>query len=112
MNFKDYVLQDIDTVFNNLDELGELANINGAVVTIVQDEETLMRRIVQDYDGLVVGDILFFISEAELKKIPRIKIPIMTGSAMNFKGQPCTVIKAIRNSGMFEIQLKYSGGMM
>lgn len=111
MNLKDHFLNDIDTVFNNIDELGELANINGAMVTIVQDEEKLMDRITQDYDGLVVGDILFFISTSELKKVPRIQVPILTGSAMSFKGKPCTVIKAIRNYGMFEIQLKYAGGM-
>ena len=81
--FKDHIANDISKAFMNTDELGELVTLNGVSVKIVQDNDRLSFKIKKDYDGLVIGDILFYISGPEYQKIPYVSVPARAGDALN-----------------------------
>ena len=67
-------------------------------------------EIKRDYGGLIVGDILFYISEEEYKKIPQVNYPPETQMAINYQGMPCTVINVSKQMGVYEITLQSTGG--
>lgn len=106
--FKEYVAEDINT-FVDPDEFGEKAKLNGVTVNIVPDKEQMDYKIKKDYDGLIIGDILFFISAEEYKKIPRMSRPASAGDALMFNGKPATVVSCNEMSGMYEMILKFAG---
>ena len=72
MIFKEYVQQDIGNTFMNLTEFASEVNINGETVCVVEDKDQLLYRIKKDYGGLIVGDILFYITLEEYSKIPHV----------------------------------------
>lgn len=109
MNFKEYIKHDITNTFINQKEFAEIATINGVDVEIVKDDEKLVYRIQKEYEGIVVADVLFYISYDEYKKIPRLSERPETGEAVMFNGIPCTVTKALFNEGVYEIMLQYAG---
>lgn len=111
--FKDYVAEDINT-FLNLEEFAESVEINGVSVSIVEDNDELERKIKDEFyrnlEGMVVGDVLFFISKAEYEKIPKVK-PIPTADqAIRYKGKPCVITHVSTKNGMYEIILQVIGG--
>ena len=110
MKFKEYVLHDIDSTFVNLDEHAITVSINGESVKVVEDKDQLLYRIKKNYDGLVVGDILFFISLEEYKKIPLVSEIPSVHEAVNYNGSPCTIIEANDQDGGYEIILQKAGG--
>lgn len=111
MKFKEYVAKDLATAFFNLDEHAEQVSINGVTVTVVQDNERLMYKTKNTFQGLVVGDILFFISEAEYAKITGLKHPPRADDVMLYNGKPCTIIDVVSNLGVYEITLQFNGNM-
>lgn len=106
--FKEYVAEDINT-FVDPDEFGEKAKLNGVTVNIVPDKEQMDYKIKKDYDGLIIGDILFFISAEEYKKIPRMSRPASAGDALLFNGRPATVVSCTEMSDLYEIILQIAG---
>lgn len=109
MNFKEHIQHDIGSTFENLDEFASTVEINGAAVNVVEDKDQLLYRIKKNYDGLVVGDILFTISMGEWKKIPHVS-PIPTANeAVTYNGRPCLIVEASDQDGMFEIMLQKAG---
>lgn len=110
MNFKEYIENDIENTFTNVDEFAESKRINGAAVNVIEDSDKLEYRIKKDYDGLIIGDVLFYISEAEYAKIPRVSPIPSTDMAMNYDGKPSTVVNVGNQSGMYEIILRTVGG--
>lgn len=109
MTFKELMSQDIEKVFVNTSEHGEKVNINGVDVDIVWDNETLNYRIQNDYQGLVVGDALFFISAKEWAKIPRVSNPPKTNEAILIAGCKATITLVSSNSGLYDITITYAG---
>lgn len=109
MTFKDYMLSDIPNVFVNTSEHGEKVNINGVDVNIVWDNETLNYRIQNDYQGLVLGDALFFISADEWAKIPHVSKMPKTNEAILIAGCKATITLIASNSGLYDITINYAG---
>lgn len=110
MKFKEYIQNDINSTFVNEDEFASPVLINGVSVNVIEDKDQLLYRIKKNYDGLVVGDILFFISEDEYKKIPRLS-PIPTvNEAVSYNGRACTITDVNSQEGMYEITLLKVGG--
>lgn len=108
--FKKYIAQDITKTFINENEFGELASVNGISVKIVQDDDRLSFRIKKDYDGLVVGDVLFYITEEEWRKLPRVSKTPRAGEAILFKGKPSTITSVLVETGVYEVVIQYNGG--
>lgn len=110
MNFKEYIANDVIDTFMNNDEFAETKRINGVDVLVVEDSDKLERRIKKDYDGLVIGDVLFYISNDEYCKIPRVARTPSAGMALHYDGKPSTVMNVGEQSGIFEIILQTAGG--
>lgn len=110
MEFKEYVQHDIDSTFINLTEFANEVLINGVRVNVVEDKDQLLYRIKKNYDGLTVGDILFYISKEEYAKIPHVsKIP-SANEAINYNGKPCLIMDVTTQDGLYEITLQKTGG--
>ena len=110
MNFKEYVQHDINSTFVNTDEFGSEVKINGVSVKVVEDKDQLLYRIKKNYDGLVVGDILFFISFEEYQKIRGVPFTPSVNVAVNYNGTPCTITEVTPQNGVYEIMLQKVGG--
>lgn len=108
--FKEYVQRDIGNTFFNQEEFAIEVNINGAKVSVVEDKDQLLYRIKKDYDGLIVGDILFYISADEYAKIPRVSATPTVHEAVSYNGRPCTIIEVNPQEGLYEITLQKAGG--
>jgi len=107
--FKEYVFNDISNVFINVDEHGETAELNGATVNIVQDNDRLAYKIRKDYDGLIVGDILFYISSVEYAKVKAVHNPPRADDVVTYNGKPATITSVVSNVGIYEIVLQFAG---
>ena len=108
--FKDYIADDIKKTFFNLEEFAEEVDINGATVSVMEDSEKLESRIKKDYDGLIIGDVLFYISMEEYKKIPFVKGIPTANQAIRYDGKPCTITNVNTENGVYEIILTVAGG--
>lgn len=106
--FKEYIDKDHNT-YMNIGEFGETVTVNSVSVNVVKDNDRLSQKIVKEYDGLVIGDILFFISEEEFKKIPLLRGVPKANDALMFEGKPCIITNVVQNMGIFEITLQYGG---
>lgn len=105
--FKEYIAKDIDT-FINLDEFSEMVNINGTEVPVVEDHEKLEYKIKKDYDGLIIGDVLFYIKFDECRKIRNMNPP-KSNVAISYKGIPSVITSVAEDMGIYEIILQRNG---
>ena len=108
--FKEYIAKDINNVFKNEKEFSETVTINGVSVVVNIDNDRLSQKTFAEFDGVILGDILFFITAEEFKKIPYMKKEPTTNDALMFNGKPCEIINVSSNAGMYEIALQYAGG--
>lgn len=106
---KEYISKDIDRVFRNDEEFSETVTINGVSVLVNLDNDRLSQKNFTDFDGVVIGDILFFISTEEFKKIPYMKKKPVANDALMFNGKACIIINVSETMGMYEIALQYGG---
>lgn len=106
---KEYIAKDINNVFKNQEEFSETVTINGVSVVVNIDNDRLAQKAFTDFDGVVMGDILFFISAEEFKKIPYMKKKPCANDALMFEGKACEIINVSESMGMFEIALQYGG---
>lgn len=100
MKFKDIVNADM-SIFINPDEFGETHKINGRNVEIVIDEDRLSWRHSKDYEGNIVGDLLYFV---KISDFPWEKPKI--GDVQTVDGKPYTVFDVKKPDGMYEIILQ------
>lgn len=107
--FKDHIAADIGKAFIDTTEHGSTASINGANISIVQDNDRLEYRLMRDTAGLLRGDILFYISKTEFAKIPKVTSPPRTGEAVIYNGKPATMTSVVSNVGVYEIVLEFAG---
>lgn len=110
MNFKEYVENDLKTTFINNNEFASYKDINGKSVLVVEDYDKLEERTKTDYEGLVLGDILFYISFEEYKKIPSVLERPAVSMALRYDGLASTVMQVGEVNGMYEIILRTAGG--
>lgn len=110
MTFKEQMAADLENVFMNTAEHADAAMVNGAKVAVIWDSDTLNYRIRSDYNGLLIGDALFFISETEWAKIPRTSNPPRAGEALNIDGRAATIALISSNAGLYDITINFAGG--
>lgn len=107
--FKEWMHQDISQVFIDVEEHGDLATINGVEVPVVWDGDTLNYRIRANYQGLILGDALFYISAKEWEKVPRVSHPPRTDEAILIDGRHATLTVVQENAGLYDITIAYAG---
>ena len=79
MDFKEQLKKDIDT-FLNIDEFAEKHIINKKELNIIIDNETLKERTKKEYEGIFVGDILYFVKATDYGLPPKAEdIQILDG---------------------------------
>lgn len=104
MSFKDQLNSD-RAVFLNEAEFGEKHQIqyrpgHGAEpVTAIVDEQRLTDRAKKEYDGLYIGELLYYAA------VDAFAIPIVTGQKQMFDGKAYTVADVRTANGMYEIIL-------
>lgn len=99
MNFKDLIKEDLN-VFINPEEFGEPHVIDGKVVNIIVDEETLKDRNQKEYDGIVQADVLYFAKEEDIVREPRPK------NIQMFDGVLYEIFDAKLDDGVYEVILQ------
>ncbi|WP_058953164.1 hypothetical protein [Clostridium tyrobutyricum] len=98
---KDYFQRDLDT-FTNLDEFAEEHFIDNRKIKIVVDNDELKERTKNEYDGIYVGDILYFVNSSEYGRKPEID------AVQIFDGVVAAIFDVKEISGMYEIILKFN----
>lgn len=89
---------------------GETMRLNGKSVLVVADAEKLQERVKKTYDGLVMGDLLLYISARELKKVPQLSDLPRAGDVLQVEGKPMTLLQITAERGVYELILQYAGG--
>ena len=110
MSLKEYIANDIKNVFMDVNEFASDVIINGVQVRVSEDEDNLRYRIQKNYDGLVIGDVLFYITLEEYAKIPRMAQIPQPNQAIIYNGKPCVITQVNENMGMYEIVIQRAGG--
>lgn len=98
MSFKDMISADLN-IFLNIDEFGEIHNIDGKDYTLIIDNDQLKERSKKEYDGISVGEVLFFVTKEAFGKKPS------PGSPMTFNSKQMYVFDSREDMGMYEIIL-------
>lgn len=106
---KEYIKKD-HNVYMNSNEFSETVTVNSVSVNVVIDNDRLTQKIVKEYDGLVIGDILFYITAEEYAKIPHMSKTPKADEALVFNNKPCIITSVTANIGIYEVVLQYSGG--
>lgn len=96
--FKEQIEQDILDVFIDFDEFGTVHNFQGNQVLIVQDNDLLRRR--GDKTGIDLGDVMFFVKEADLDFVPQ------PDADVNFDGRHMIITDCKLDDGMYAITLR------
>ena len=97
MILKDQFMADLDSIFFNPDELGELREINGREVMVIEDEEKLREY---KFQGICQGQKLLYVRAASLPAIPH------AGDAMLYGRTKWQVEECKEDAGLLEIILK------
>lgn len=97
------MLKDL-TVFINADEFSETQSIDGRDIAITIDNDRLKERSQKEYDGISVGEILFFVKKADYGSRPEEGTPVIFGRRQMY------VFNAREDMGMYEIILKQNRG--
>lgn len=97
--FKEWMHQDISQVFIDVEEHGDLATINGVEVPVVWDGDELNYRIRTDYQGLLVGDALFYISAESWEQVPNVRHPPRADEAILIDGRHATITRYRKTLG-------------
>lgn len=103
-NFKDFLMKDLDNVFFNDDEFSEEHNINGKNMTVSIDNDRLMERSKKEFEGLSVGEILYFVKANDFGELPE------QGTPQTFDGRMMSVFNAREDTGVYEIILNQNIG--
>lgn len=110
MNFKEHIANDISKTIINLDEFADEKNINGVKVRLLEDSDELEYRIKKNYDGLIIGDVLFFISKEEYAKIPLVTEIPTANQSISYDGKPALIINVGKMDSLYEIIIQHAGG--
>lgn len=70
MDFKNQLKKDLDTFFN-FDEFAEEHIVNKRKLNIIIDNETLKERTRKEYEGIFVGEILYFVKAKDYGLPPK-----------------------------------------
>lgn len=107
-NFKESLVTDM-SVFFNPDELGEPLVLNGEQFNGVVDDDTLKKRIKTEYEGITVGDLLFFCRVSDLpgQWRPEMGVRFQREGGRVRIG---TIFDVNSNAGVYEMILEFNEG--
>lgn len=101
VNFKDQLKKDLDT-FLNIEEFGEDHVVDRRKLSVVIDSERLKERTKKEYEGIYIGDLLYFVTANDYGKIPRID------DTQIFDNKLCTISDVKESMGIYEIILEFN----
>lgn len=104
MNFKDMVNQDLRNVFFSNDEFAEIHTINGHPVEIIIDNDRLKECSKKEYDGLYIGELLFFIP------VDKTPIKLKQNMPLIFDGRQTYIFSLREDMKMYEVILNQNTG--
>lgn len=104
MDFKTLINEDLKNVFFNSLELAEEHKINGIAVEVIIDNDRLKERSQKEYDGLYIGELLFFVP---VEKVP---IKLKQNMPLVFDGKQTYVFSLREDMGMYEVILNQNTG--
>lgn len=101
MEFKEQLLNDLGTFFNTT-EFGEDHIINKRKLSIIIDNDVLKKRTKKEYEGIYVGDLLYFVKANDYGNPPKVDdIQILDG-------KPYIVFDVNIQNGIYEVILKFN----
>lgn len=102
--FKEALNRDIQKVWFNTDEFGELHTIDGKEMPVLFDEDELLKRKhegIKDSDGLYKNKILIFVPVASFGAKPK------HGRMLNIDGKRTyKVVEATESGGVYALTLE------
>lgn len=98
MGFKDQLSADL-AVFFNPEEFSDVHNIDERNLSVIVDNDRLKERSQKEYDGITIGEILFFVKATDYGSRPEVGAPIV------FDGRQMFVFNAREDMGLYEIIL-------
>ncbi len=105
MSFKDQIALD-RAIFFNSDEFADKHTINGVLLPdIIIDNDRLKERSKKEFDGISVGELLFFVKTDSLGNKPE------EGTPMIFDGRQMYVFNVREDMGILEIILAQNRGV-
>lgn len=100
MTFKEQLQQDLDAVFLNTDEFGELHRVEGKQLPVVVDNDQLVKLKQGQILGLVEADMLLMGKESDFP-------PDMDpGRLLNVDGKELIVTSSGTDMGLIEVALR------
>jgi hypothetical protein len=99
MSFKELLAADIST-FINSDEFAEAHNIDGRILNVVVDNDRLMQRSNKEFDGISVGELLYYVSAADYGPPPKVD------AVQYFDNKIYQVFDVRPDAGLYEIILR------
>ena len=104
MNFKTQIKNDLENIFFNMNEFAETHKIDNKSINIIIDNDKLIERSKKEYDGISVGEILFYVKKEELGYRPEQSRPIV------FDGRQMYVFDCREDNELYEIILQQNRG--
>ncbi len=102
MGFKEMVQKDLDVFFNQ-EEFSEIHLINGVQLPVVIDNDQLMKRSKVEYQGISVGQLLFYVKSSLIPEPSQ-------GDPFTFDNKLMYVFDVREDCGMYEIILQQNRG--
>lgn len=103
MGFKSQIQSDLDTFFN-FDEFAEPHIINNRTLNIIVDNDRLMERSKKEFDGISVGEVLYFVKKSDFGERPEPSAPQI------FDGKQMYVFDCREDNEVYEIILHQNRG--
>ncbi len=100
MSFKEQIQQDLDNVFFNLDEFGELHRIEGVEIAVVVDSDQLNKLKKGQILGLIEADMLIMGREVDFPAY------LEPGRLLNVDGRELIVANSGKDMGLVEVALR------
>lgn len=102
--FKEFIEKDLDAIFFNLDEFAEPHNINGRILNVIVDNDRLMQRSKKEFDGISIGEILYYVKASDYGEKPE------QGTPQIFDDRQMYVFDVREDCGVYEIILQQNRG--
>lgn len=100
---RDYFFSDLNSIFNT-DEFAEYHNIDGRDLLITIDRDRLIQRSKKEYDGISVGELLYFVKASDYGSKPE------QGRPQRFDNRLMYIFDVREDVGLYEIILQQNRG--
>lgn len=107
MTFKDQIAKDTKSVFMNIDEFGDMHNVNGKdMIVLVDNNELVDREKRYQYrhslyaDGVYLKELLIYVHSEDFGPLPAI------GRTVTFDNKIYIVSDAINEDGIYSLCLE------